>query len=70
MINSERRGKEMLWCIYNSLSIVVTIYTAFFNIQEFCISPTRSLCVCVSLRLSESIAVVFTSAALIELSLL
>jgi len=46
MINSERRGKEILGCICNSLSVVVTVYTVFFlNIQEFCISPTRSRCV-------------------------
>lgn len=48
MIKSERRGKEILGCVCNSLSVVVTIYTAFFNIQEFCISPTRSMCVCIS----------------------
>lgn len=46
MINSERRGKEMLGCICNSLSVVVTVCTAsFLNIQEFCISATRSMCV-------------------------
>jgi len=45
MINSERRGKEMFGCIFNSSSVVVTVYTAFFlNIQELCISPTRSMC--------------------------
>jgi len=66
----------MLGCICNSLSVLVTIYTALFNIQDYCISLTRPMCVCVCVCVCVCISYdyqnqqrLFPSTALSELSL-